>query len=138
MLKEEFQLIKEAKKDLRKFGLTLGIALAAISAALFYFEKSSAIYFLIIGVILLLAALFIPQILKPLNRVWMGLAIVLGFVMSRVILTILFYLILTPLALMAKITGKKFIELKYNISAETYWEKRSVIHKKPIDYERQF
>jgi cytochrome b subunit of formate dehydrogenase len=138
MLKEEFQLIKEAKKDLRKFGLTLGIALAAISAALFYFEKSSAIYFLIIGVILLLAALFIPQILKPVNRIWMGLAIVLGFVMSRVILTILFYLVLTPLAILARITGKKFIERKYNVSAETYWEKRSVIHKKPIDYERQF
>jgi hypothetical protein len=68
----------------------------------------------------------------------MGLAIVLGFVMSRIILSILFYLILTPISFLAKISGKKFMVLKFDKSIETYWEKRTVIDKKPIDYERQF
>ena len=138
MLKEEFKLIKETKKDLRKFGLTVGTVLLLIAALLFYFEKSSWIYFGTVGVFLFLTGLFFPRTLKPFNRVWMGLAILLGFVMSRVILTILFYLVLTPISFIAKIFGKKFMELKYDKSAKSYWEKRSVIHKKQIDYERQF
>ena len=138
MLKEEFKHIKETKKDLRKFGLTVGIVLATIGVILYYFEKSSAIYFAVIGGLLILFGALFPNILKPLNRVWMSLAIILGFFMSRVILTILFYLVLTPIGILAKLVGKKFMSLKYDKSAETYWEKRTIIHKKQIDYERQF
>ena len=138
MLKEEFKLIKETKKDLRKFGLTVGTVLLLIAAFLFYFEKPSAIYFGAIGVFLFLTGLFFPRTLKPFNKIWMGLAIVLGFFMSRLIIIISFYLILTPVSFIAKIFGKKFMTLKYDKSAKTYWEKRSVINKKQIDYERQF
>jgi hypothetical protein len=138
MLKEEFKHIRETKKDLRKFGLTVGGVILAIGLLLFYFEKPSAVYFAIIGALLILPGVFFPKILKPLNRIWMSLAIILGFFMSRVILTILFYLVLTPIALLAKLVGKKFMILKYDKSAKTYWEKRTIIRKKQIDYERQF
>lgn len=138
MFKEEFKHISETKKDLRKFGLTVGGVLLAIGLVLFYFEKPSAIYFTVIGGLLILFGTFIPKILKPLNEIWMSLAIILGFFMSRVILTILFYLVLTPIGILAKLVGKKFMILKYDKSANTYWEKRTIIHKKTIDYERQF
>ena len=138
MLKEEFKHIKETNKDLRKFGLTVGGVLAALAAVLFYFERPSAIYFAIIGGFLILAGIIYPKILKLLNKVWMSLAIVLGFIMSRVILTVLFYLVLTPISFLAKLVGKKFMVLKYDKSAKTYWEKRTIIQKKQIDYERQF
>lgn len=138
MFKEEFGNIKETKKDLRKFGLTVGSVIAAIGILLFYFEKSSALYFAVIGGILIFLGVVVPRLLKQLNKFWMGLAIVLGFIMTRIILTTLFYLVITPIGFIAKIFGKKFMILKYDTSAETYWEKRSIIQKKPIDYERQF
>lgn len=138
MLKEEFKHIKETKKDLRKFGLTVGIVLAAIGILLFYFEKPSAIYFVVIGGLLILLGILFPQLLKPFNKIWMGLAIILGFIMTRVILTTLFYLVITPIGFLAKIFRKKFMDLKFDRSAKTYWEKRSTIEKKQIDYERQF
>lgn len=138
MFNEEFRNIKESKKDLRKFGLTVGGVLLLIAALLFYFEKPSAIYFTIIGGFLFLSGLVIPQILKPLNKIWMGLAIILGFFMSRVILTLLFYLVLTPISIIAKLVRKKFMILKYDKSVNSYWEKRTIIQKKQIDYERQF
>ncbi|MDH3268426.1 MAG: SxtJ family membrane protein [Ignavibacteria bacterium] len=138
MLKEEFKHIKETKKDLRKFGLTVGGVLIILAALLFYFEKPSAIYFAIIGGLLFVFGLIIPLTLKPLNKIWMGLAIVLGYFMSRLILTIIFYLVITPISFIAKLVGKKFMILKNDKSANTYWEKRSIIHKKQIDYERQF
>ncbi|NWG29043.1 MAG: hypothetical protein HXY48_10990 [Ignavibacteriaceae bacterium] len=138
MFKEEFKHIKESERDLRKFGLTVGGVLLAIGLLLFYFEKPSAIFFAIIGGLLFLFGAVLPKILKPLNRIWMSLAIVLGFIMSRVILTILFYLVLTPIGILAKLVGKKFMILNYDKSAKTYWEKRTIVQKKPIDYERQF
>jgi hypothetical protein len=138
MFKEGFKHIKESKKDLRKFGLTVGGVLLLIAALLFYFEKPSAIYFTIIGGFLFLSGLVIPQILKPLNKIWMGLAIILGFFMSRIIITVLFYLALTPISIIAKLVGKKFMILNFDRSAKTYWEKRTIIQKKQIDYERQF
>jgi len=138
MLKEEFKNIKESKKDLRKFGLSVGGVLVIIAVFLFWFEKSAAIYFIAVGAFLILTGFIYPQILKPFNKFWMGLAIVLGFVMSRVILTILFYLVLTPISIIARIFGKNFMVLKYDKSVKTYWEKRIEIHKKAIDYERQF
>lgn len=138
MFKEEFGNIKETKKDLRKFGLTVGSVIAVIGIVLFYFEKSSAVYFGVIGGILIFLGVVVPRLLKQLNKFWMGLAIVLGFIMTRIILTTLFYLVITPIGFIAKIFGKKFMILKYDTSAETYWEKRSIIQKKPIDYERQF
>jgi hypothetical protein len=138
MFKEEFINIKESKKDLRKFGLTVGGVLLLIAALLFYFEKPSANYFTIIGGILFISGLLIPQILKPLNKIWMGLAIILGFFMSRIIITVLFYIALTPISIIAKLVGKKFMILKFDRSINTYWEKRTIIQKKQIDYERQF
>ena len=138
MLKEDFKNIEETKKDLRKFGLTVGGVLLIISVLLYYFEKSSAIYFVIIGGLLFVSGIAFPNILKPLNKIWMGLAIVLSFFMSRLILTVLFYIVLTPISLIAKLVGKKFMTLKYDKSAKTYWEKRNIIQKKQIDYERQF
>jgi hypothetical protein len=138
MLKEEFKNIKEAKKDLRHFGLTVGGVLLIIGAVLYYIEKSSAFYFIIIGGVLFLFAIIYPKILKPLNKVWMGLAIVLGFLMSRIILTILFFLVLTPIGFLAKLFGKKFMNIKFDKSAESYWEKRIIKEKNHLDYERQF
>ena len=58
--------------------------------------------------------------------------------MSRLILTVLFYIALTPISLVAKLVGKQFMILKYDKSAKTYWEQRKIIQKKQIDYERQF
>ena len=138
MLIEEIKNIKETKKDLRKFGITVGIALLIISGILFWKEKESFIYFSAIGIGLLLAGIVLPGILKPLNKAWMTLAILMGWVMTRVILTILFYIVLTPTAFIAKVFKKKFLELKIDRSRNSYWELRDKKHITPQDYENQF
>ncbi len=138
MLKEELKNIKESKKDLRKFGLTVGTVLLLVAVTLFLLYKSSYVYFAVIGGFLILFGIFFPKILKPLNKSWMTLALILGWFMSRVILIILFYFVLTPIGFVAKIFGKKFLNLKINNEAITYWEKREEQHSSKIEYERQF
>ncbi|MEE9449454.1 MAG: SxtJ family membrane protein, partial [Ignavibacteriaceae bacterium] len=119
MLKEEIKHIKQSKKDLQKFGLTVGIALLVISVILFLFDKPAYLYFGIIGGALILTGLIIPNALKSLNKVWMTLALLLGWFTSKVILTILFYIVLTPIGFIAKIFGKRFLSLKIDNEAKT-------------------
>ena len=138
MILEEIKGIKESKKDLRKFGYTVGGALIIISGLLFWFGKASYIYFAVPGFLLILSGLIIPQLLRPLNKAWMILAILLGWVMTRVILTIFFYIVITPVGLIARIAQKEFLDLKTDKNQESYWIKRERRTLKPIDYERQF
>ena len=138
MILEEIKEIKSDKKELRKFGYTVGIALLIIGFALLYFGKPSYIYFICCGTLLCVVGLIYPSILKYIHKVWMGLSVVLGFIMTRVILTILFYFVFMPLRFIARIFGKKFIDLSFKAEAGSYWNKRELKKYEPIDTERQF
>lgn len=134
----EIKYIKESPSDLRKFGLTIGIVLLLLSLLLLLLGKSSYPVWAVIAIIFILSALIFPGFLKPFNKVWMSLAIILGWVMTRVILSLLFYLALTPLRFIAMIFNKRFLNLNIDKSADTYWEKRERKKFDPSTYERQF
>ncbi len=138
MLLEEIKNIEEDKKTLRKFGITVGSVLLTIGVMLFLSDKSSFIYFGAIGFLLVFFGIIYPAILKPLNKIWMILAVILGWFSSRVILILLFYIVLMPLGFFLRISGKDFLKLRIDKNAKTYWEKRDKITKELIDYERQF
>ena len=138
MIKEEIKLIKETPAELKKFGITVGTVLLIIGAVLLYLEKGSGTYFIIIGAALVLSGFLYPVILRPLNKVWMILAVILGWIMTRLILIVLFYLVVTPIGLLAKIFRKEFLKLDYDKSAGSYWEMREKRTPEPAEYERQF
>jgi multisubunit Na+/H+ antiporter MnhG subunit len=138
MIKEELKNIKEEKKDLRKFGLTVGAVLLIIGIILYLTGKTLFLIFGGAGTLLILLAFIYPKALKPANKLWMMLAILMGWFMSRVILAILFYLVVTPTALLLKIIGKDFLKLRADKSVKSYWEKRDNKIAEKLDYERQF
>jgi hypothetical protein len=138
MLKEELKHIDNSAEAVKKTGISVGVVLILISLLLWYLGKTSFLYFSIIGGLFVILAFVAIPMLRPFHKLWMMLALAMGFVMSRVILTILYYLILTPIGLLAKIVGKKFMPLGFDKNAATYWEKRENTAKQQIDYERQF
>ena len=138
MLKEELKQIDSSDKAVKKTGLTVGVVLILISLLLWYFGKTSFMYFSTLGGLSVILALIAIPVLRPFHKLWMMLALAMGFVMSRVILTLLFYIVITPIGFIAKIVGKKFMPLGFDKSALTYWEKREQPGKQQIDYERQF
>ncbi len=138
MLKEELKHIDKTDEAVKKTGLTVGVILILFSMLLWYLGKTSFVYFSSIGGLFVILSFIAIPVLRPFHKLWMILALLMGFVMSRVILTILFYLVLSPIALIAKIVGKKFMPLGFDKNAATYWEKRDVITEQKIDYERQF
>jgi len=138
MLIDEIKNIKEDKETLRKFGVTVGSVLLAIGIILFIPGKASYVYFGAVGILLILFGLVYPVILKPFNKIWMALAVILGWFSSRVILILLFYLMFMPLGFFLRISGKDFLKLRYDKNAKTYWEKRKKTKRELIEYERQF
>jgi multisubunit Na+/H+ antiporter MnhG subunit len=138
MILEEINNIKETKRDLRKFGFSVGIVIALIGVLLFYSDRASYFYFWLAALLLLIPAAVSPSVLRPLNKIWMTFAIILGWFMTRVILSILFYFVLTPIGWIAKIIGKEFLDINWKRKSDSYWIKRKKINMEKIDYERQF
>ena len=80
----------------------------------------------------------LPAILKPVQKIWMSVAILIGHVVTRVILSILFFLVLTPMGLIARLFGKQFLNLKIDKSQDSYWIARKANGFERNEYERQF
>ena len=135
---EEIKNIKSEKSDLRNFGITVGIILLIISGFLFWKEKESFQIFLAIGIILFLTAIALPSVLQPVYWIWMIFAIILGWFMTRVILSLLFYVVFTSIGLTLRFFGKQFLELRWDKSKESYWNFRTNEHLQKENYEKQF
>lgn len=138
MLIEEIKNIKSEKKDLCQFGITIGIVLGLLGGLFLWRERDYYLYFFIVSVVFILLGIALPVLLKPLQKAWMTLAVVLGWFMTRVILSILFYLVLTPTRLIAMVSGKRFLELKMGSSKRSYWNYREQREINKNEYERQF
>ena len=96
---EEIKNIKTRIKDLRSFGVTIGIIVLIIAGLLLYKENESSQIFLYIAGAFIGLGLLIPIILKPIYIIWMVFAVILGWIMTRVILSLLFYIIMTPIGI---------------------------------------
>ena len=134
---EEIKNIKTSNKDIRSFGITIGIILFIISATLFYYDKSSYQIIAYIGGGFIALGTIIPILLKPVYILWMTFAILLGWVMTRVILSIVFYFIMTPIGLLTRLLGEDFLALKKSNSG-SYWNNRDQSVELNQDYEKQF
>jgi hypothetical protein len=134
----EIQLIKTNKKELQKFGLTFSIILGIIGGFLLYKGNTNTYWFLSAGALFLFLGMFLPQSLKLIYKIWMGLALIIGWFMSRLILSALFYMIVTPIGLCMRLVGKDFLNQKFDKSAETYWIKRDKEEFARSRYERLF
>lgn len=137
-LREDLQQLKTGDRDLRKFGLMVGGVCVGLGLLFWLRHKAHFPYFLGPGVGLVLGGALVPRALKYIYIAWMSVAFVLGFVMAHVILTLFFFLVLTPIGLLARVAGKDFLSLKLDRRAGSYWIPREPRAKSPADYERQF
>ena len=138
MILEEIKRIKSDRKDLRNFGITIGIALGVIGGLLLWREKPYYFYCVIAGIAFLLSGFAFPAVLKPFQKVWMTISILMGWFMTRLILIVLFYAILTPIGIIARLCGKKFIDRTFDKNVKSYWIIRTAENRGSSSYEQQF
>ena len=78
---------------------------------------------LIISIIFLLLGTLNSKFLTPLNKIWFKIGVLIGNVISPIVMSIIFFLVVTPTALIMKILGKDLLNLKKN-TKNSYWIKK--------------
>ncbi|PIE35517.1 hypothetical protein CSA56_04000 [candidate division KSB3 bacterium] len=131
-IRTELQKLKTARDDLQKFGITMAVVLGLLSALAWYKEIASFPYLLGLAIIFLGLGLLAPTLLKQVYRYWMTLAIILGSIMTKVILSLLFYTAITLVGLISGISNKDRLNQNFETQAESYW----IPYKRPKDMKR--
>lgn len=138
MLLEDLKSLKTGRRELRNFGLLVGGVFLAIGLWALLKHKAWYLWALWPGSALMLFGVVAPAVLKPIYIVWMSLALVMGFVVSHVLLTVFFFLVITPIGLVARLAGRDFLRLKRTPGADTYWIQRPKREPGRQHFERQF
>jgi len=137
MMNHLISSIKITKEEIRKFGIVIGSILLIIGVILLWKRNIYYPILMIIGIFLFVGGLSIPIILKPIYIIWMIFATIMGWLMTRFILSLLFYGLITPISLIARLMGKKFIYLRWDKINNSYWNYRSN-KVQNVDYEKQY
>jgi len=124
-IKEEVAQLKATPKVLRRFAWLMAVVFLII-ASWQYFSGVAADDLLIwagLAVVFLLLSFFpASNVLKQLHKAWMTLAFILGWFVSRFLLTLIFYLIMTPIGLLARLFGKELLDKKFPGEKTSFWE----------------
>ena len=125
-------------RNLKKFGITMGIAFLVITLLMLIRHRHSVIPTSIISALFFVVSLTIPGVLKPVYIFWMKLAFVLGWINTRLILIIIFYVLFTPVGLIMRLFRADLLDRKIDRNRDSYWKKREKKVFNPTDYERLF
>jgi polyferredoxin len=122
-----------------EFGLVVGGVLLLLSAWWIYRGKFPAVskYFLAVGALLVLLGLVLPRALVWPNKAWMGLAEVLSFISTRIILGVVFFGIVTPIGVIKRLMGWDPLNRRAARS-NSYWQPYSERQRNARHYEKMY
>ena len=118
----EKQTTKPNIKELRKFGLTSGIIVVLLFGLLlpWIFSRPVPRWPWGVSSVLIIWALIAPGTLKIVYKIWMRIGLAFGWVNTRIVLAIVFYLFFTPMGILMKIFRKDPMRRKVDDGAISY------------------
>jgi len=120
------QTAPKSKKALRQFGLIMAVPLSVIGGILVWKNRvAPGVLLLTLAGIFLLIGLVAPNLLRRIERAWMALAEKMGIVMTFLILTLTYVVVITPMGFIMRRLRKDLLEQKLDPKRSTYW--------KPVD-----
>lgn len=123
---------------IRKFGVLFAVVCSLV-ALLLWWKESPAWRWVLLGIPFFLGTGYLAQpLLKPLYIGWMKFAFALGWLNTRILLTVFYYLVITPIGLAIRLTGKDLLSRKLDRNAPSYWIRRAPAPFDPARYENQF
>lgn len=108
---------------MRHFGYSMTVGFSVIGGLLALKHITIGPYLLALAAGFLIVALLAPSALRPIEWAWMKVANVLGFIMTRIILTLVYIFLVTPIKFLMLAVGKKTLDLRFDPSVETYWKR---------------
>ena len=130
--------IKTGPSEIRKFGILFTVVFGLLAAYLAWKGSGAWPWVLAGAAFFLVAGFSFHPLLRPIYTGWMRFAFVLGWINTRLILGLFFYLILTPVGLFMRLIGRDALHRKFDPKANTYWVKREPMEFKREKYEQLF
>jgi hypothetical protein len=110
-----------SRKDLRSFGLIVGGVFAVIAVWPLVFRGAPVrLWLLALAAALVVPALVAPRILSHPYRVWMAIGTALGWINTRIILSIVFFGMITPMGFVMRLSGRDPMRRNFESDAATY------------------
>lgn len=109
-------------KELREFGLLIGGIIAGLFGLILPLIRGYSLPIIpwVIAIILVGLAISLPKSLAPIYRFWMKIGLYVGWLESRIVLSIVFFIILTPMAFIIKLFNRDTMARRFDFEVETY------------------
>ena len=126
------------KEQARKSALVVAAVLFLIAAWNLYRGRTTVVVVLgSLGGLLVVAGLFVPAAARAFHGAWMRLAAVLGYVNSRVLLTLTYYGMMTPYGIVSRLVGRDPLHRRGS-RGESHWVERKTTRQAKEQFERLF
>ena len=120
-LSTELAHVKTDVKSLRSFAWIVGGIFLALGVLFSRKHGWTLNWMSGLGVLLIVAGMMRPSSLRVVYLFWMGLGLVMGMVVAPVMFALLYFSTITPISLLMRIIGKKFLNTQFRDESNTYW-----------------
>jgi hypothetical protein len=122
----------------QKFGWFF-TAIFAFAAGYAYLKLPGVWLYVLLGCSLVTAIVtaVAPRLLTPFNKLWFGLGILLGKIVSPIVLGVIFFGLLTPIAIITRLFGRDVLSMKKR-QVSSYWVDRQPVGPQPESFKNQF
>ena len=122
----------------RSFGLLFVVFFGGLSAWMYHKRVPSAQMWGVLSLVVLLVTLFAPKFLTPFNRLWMWVGLMLNRIVSPIVMGVLYFALITPIAFGMRLARRDPLRLSYDRSTSSYWIKREPPGPTQESFHRQF
>jgi len=122
----------------RAFGVVVGLFFLLVALSPLRTHHPARWWALVLCGSFLLLGLVKPLWLQPLNRYWTKLGLLMGRIVGPVVTAVLFYGVVTPIALLFRLLGKDPLRLRLEPGAHSYWIERTPPGPAPQTMTNQF
>lgn len=122
----------------RSFGIVFAVVFTLIALFPLLHGGSIRLWPLPIAAVFAVLAFLWPSLLAPLNRLWFRFGLLLHKIVNPVVLGVMFFIVITPVAAVTRLFGGKLLSLGYDKSLPSYWERRSPPGPDPDTVRNQF
>ena len=113
----------------RSFGIVFFVVFVLIGFYPLLNDGNLNIISILIGIIFLILGILNSRFLTPLNKIWFKFGIFLGQIISPIVMGIIFFLVVTPIAFIMRVLGKDVLKLKKNTD-NSFWIKKTDLKSK--------
>ena len=122
----------------RSFGLVFAGFFALVGFWPLFGGEAPRNWALGLGVLFLLLAFAAPKLLTPLNKVWFKFGLLLHHIVNPLIMALMFFVVITPIGLLMRLSGKDPLRLRFDREAKSYWIPRDPPGPAPESLKNQF